>query len=74
MPRMRPCDYLELPFEEQCFQFHETRRVVGTLSSQQVRTPLYTSGIGQWQPYEQWLGPLKSALAETLHEYPSPPY
>jgi tetratricopeptide (TPR) repeat protein len=67
-------DYLELPFEEQCLRFHETRRIAGTLSSQQVRTPLYRSGVDQWRPYEQWLGPLKSALAETLHEYPRSPY
>jgi predicted Zn-dependent protease len=63
-------DYLELPFEEQCLRFHENRRIVRTLSAQQVRTPLYRSGVGQWLPYDEWLGPLKSALAETLPEYP----
>jgi Tfp pilus assembly protein PilF len=67
-------DYLGIPFEEQCLRFHENRRTVHTLSSEQVRTPLYMDGIGQWRPYEQWLGPLKRALTETLNQYPRPPY
>jgi len=63
-------DYLELPFEEQCLRFHENSRVARTLSSQQVQTPLYESGVGQWRPYEEWLGPLKAALGDTLDAHP----
>ncbi len=66
--------YLKLPFEEQCLRFHENRRAVRTISTAQVRMPLYASGVAQWTPYEQWLGPLKSALAAALDRYPlSPP-
>lgn len=65
--------YLELPFEENCLRFHETRRTVGTQSSSQVRRPLYQSGVGQWRPYEPWLGPLKSALGAVLDHYPALP-
>jgi hypothetical protein len=61
--------YLELPFEAQCLRFHENRRTVGTISAAQVRTPLYASGVAQWTPYEQWLGPLKSALGTVLDPY-----
>lgn len=62
--------YLGLPFEDQCLRFHETGRAVHTLSSEQVRTPLYASGIGQWRHYETWLGPLKGALGSILENYP----
>lgn len=69
----RLLDYLELPFEDGCMRFHENKRVVTTLSSEQVRLPLYKSGIAQWQPYEPWLGPLKSALGPILSNYPNVP-
>jgi tetratricopeptide (TPR) repeat protein len=65
--------YLELPFQEQCLRFHENRRVASTLSSEQVRLPLYKSGVAQWRPYEPWLGPLKSSLGPVLDSYPRAP-
>ncbi|HEX4160361.1 MAG TPA: sulfotransferase [Rhizomicrobium sp.] len=65
--------YLELPFEEECLRFHESRRTIRTISTAQVRTPLYASGVAQWTPYEQWLGPLKSALGAVLDHYPLAP-
>lgn len=66
----RLLEYLGLGFEAQCLRPHENRRTAGTISSEQVRAPLYGSGIGQWRPYEQWLGPLKSALGAALDRYP----
>ena len=56
--------YCGLPFEQQCLRFHETRRVVQTVSSEQVRQPLYTEGVDQWRNFEPWLGPLKEALGD----------
>jgi hypothetical protein len=69
----RLLDYLNFPFEEQCLRFHEKERAVTTLSSEQVRRPLYTSGIGHWRNYEPWLGPLKDALGQVLDTYPDAP-
>ncbi|HWY16539.1 MAG TPA: sulfotransferase [Rhizomicrobium sp.] len=66
-------DYLGLPFEEQCLRFHENPRTVRTLSVEQVRMPLYRSGMGQWRPYEPWLGPLRAALGPVLDAYPDVP-
>jgi tetratricopeptide (TPR) repeat protein len=66
-------EYLELPFEEQCLRFHENQRTVKTLSGDQVRQPLYKSGVGQWRPYEPLLGPLKAALGPVLEHYPNAP-
>ena len=54
--------HCDLPFEEACVQFHRTARRVHTASAEQVRRPLNRDGVGQWRPYEPWLGPLKQAL------------
>jgi tetratricopeptide (TPR) repeat protein len=66
-------NYLELPFEERCLRFYENERPVYTQSSEQVRKPLNRSGMGQWVPYEPWLGPLKNALGPILEDYPRVP-
>ena len=62
--------YCGLPFEEQCLRFHETRRVVQTASSEQVRSPLYSESLDQWRNFEPWLGPLKEALGEVASAAP----
>ena len=61
--------YCNLPFEEACLSFWETERAVKTPSSEQVRQPIFKSGVENWQEFESHLGPLKEALGETLHEY-----
>ena len=61
---------LDLPFEEACLAFHQTERAVRTPSSEQVRAPIFRSGVENWQAYEPWLGPLKAALGEVLARYP----
>ena len=66
-------EYLGLPFEEQCLRFHETERAVRTASSEQVRQPLYKSGVDHWKKFEPWLGPLKTALGPVLEKYPDVP-
>ena len=58
----RLLEYCGLPFEEQCLRFFETRRTVQTVSSEQVRRPLYAEGVDQWRHFEPWLEPLKRAL------------
>jgi pentatricopeptide repeat protein len=58
----RMLEFLDLPFEPACVEFHRTRRSVRTASSEQVRQPIYRSGIEQWRHFEPWLDDLKSAL------------
>jgi hypothetical protein len=58
----RMLDFCGLPFEEACLDFHRTERSVRTPSSEQVRQPIYRSGLDAWQHYERWLEPLKRAL------------
>jgi len=66
----RILDYCGLEFEESCINFHETDRSVRTPSSEQVRQPIYQSGIEQWKNFESNLDPLKQALGPILERYP----
>lgn len=54
----RLLDYLGLPFEQGCIDFHETPRAVATISSMQVRRPLYRGSSDEWRKYERFLRPL----------------
>lgn len=66
----RILEFCGLPFEEACLEFYKSRRAVRTPSSEQVRQPIYRSGMEQWQHFEAWLGPMKSALGtEVLEAY-----
>jgi len=69
----RVFEFLGLPFEDQCLRFHETERAVRTASSEQVRMPLYKTGVDHWRKFEPWLGPLKTALGQVLEKYPEVP-
>jgi tetratricopeptide (TPR) repeat protein len=64
---------LGLDFDPACLSAHETRRAVRTASSEQVRRPINRDGVGQWRPYEAWLGPLKAALGPVVDSYPDAP-
>ena len=65
--------FLDQPFEAACMAFHSNARAVRTASSEQVRKPINRDGVGQWQPYEKWLDPLKQALGPVLGAYPRVP-
>jgi hypothetical protein len=58
----RLLDFLELPWDERCLDFHKTERVVRTASQNQVRAPLTREGIGRWHAYIPYAGPLIEAL------------
>lgn len=55
-----------LPFEDACLEFYNTKRSVRTPSSEQVRQPIYRSGLDVWRNYDPWLAPLKYALGSDL--------
>ncbi len=65
----RLLDYCGLPFEDACLKFYENDRAVRTVSSEQVRKPIFRGGLDQWTRFEPWLGPLKSALGSTLDHW-----
>jgi len=68
----RILDYLGLPFEENCLSYYQTDRSIRTPSSEQVRQPIYQSGLEQWRHFEPWLGVLQRELAEEIARYPDP--
>jgi len=58
-----------LDFEPACMAFHETKRPVRTASAEQVRQPLYSSGVGYWRHFETQLEPLRRALGDALERF-----
>lgn len=58
----RLLEYVGLPFDEACLEFHRNPHPVITASSAQVRQPLYASGLEQWKHYEGWLSPARARL------------
>lgn len=57
-------DAAGVDFAPECLRFHENRRAVRTVSSEQVRKPIYRSALEHWRNYEAFLGPLKQALGD----------
>ncbi len=62
----RLLDYCGLPFEAACLRFYENNRAVRTVSSEQVRRPIFREGLDQWRRFEDQLAPLKAALGPSL--------
>lgn len=67
----RILDYCGLPFEASCLNYHETDRSVRTPSSEQVRQPIFASGLDQWRNFEPWLDPLRATLGPVLDRFPA---
>jgi len=63
-------DHCGLPFEEGCLRYHETDRAVKTASSEQVRQPIYTSALGKWRRYEEYLDLWQEQLDYIVDELP----
>ena len=62
----RILDYCGLPFEEACLNFHQNDRAVRTASSEQVRQPIFTSGLDQWTHFAPYLDRLRETLGPEL--------
>ena len=54
--------YCEIPFENECLEFYKSKRSVKTPSAEQVRQPIYKSGMDYWKNYEIYLDELKNNL------------
>ena len=61
--------HCRLPFEAACLNFHATRRPVRTASSEQVRQPLYASGVGYWKHFAKELEPLRVSLGDCIERF-----
>src|SRR5690606_7415845 len=57
-------------FEGQCLDSFKNERPVRTPSSEQVRQPIYTKGIGHWKRFEPHLQPVVRSLGSaTLQRF-----
>ncbi|KCZ94942.1 TPR/sulfotransferase domain-containing protein [Hyphomonas hirschiana VP5] len=59
----RVLDFLGLPFEPACLEFHKASGPVKTASVWQVREALHDRSIGRWKHYETYLRSLPSHAA-----------
>ena len=62
----RLLEFLEVPWNDDCLQFHKSSRVAATISYDQVNQKMYTSSSGRWKRYEKHLGPLIDLLEDYL--------
>jgi tetratricopeptide (TPR) repeat protein len=51
-----------LPWEEACLSFYDNKLPIYTASMLQARRPLSSNSVSRWRKYEDYLGPLISAL------------
>ncbi len=68
----RLLEHCGLSFEAATLSFHENRRPVRTASAEQVRQPLYASGVGYWKRFARELEPLRASLADALERFDTP--
>jgi tetratricopeptide (TPR) repeat protein len=59
--------FCHLPFESSCLDFHQNQRAVRTASSEQVRQPIYNTGLNAWKPFAKHLSILENDLGECLN-------
>jgi tetratricopeptide (TPR) repeat protein len=60
----RLLDFLDLPWEDDCLDFHRREGVVSTASAIQVRQPLHTRSVGIWRHYANELQSLIEVFRE----------
>jgi tetratricopeptide (TPR) repeat protein len=61
----RMLDFIGLPWDARCLEFHQTARVVITASRWQVRQRINAASVGRWRNYEKYLAPLLHLARET---------
>ena len=55
-------NFCQLDWEEECLNFHSTKREVNTASAVQVRKPIYKTSVNLWEKYKENLNPLIKEL------------
>ena len=52
----------DLDWQSECLQFDRSKSTITTASAVEVRKPMYTSSVGVWHQYQDYLQPLFDAL------------
>jgi tetratricopeptide (TPR) repeat protein len=58
----RLIDFLGVPWDSACLEFHRAQTTVLSSSTWQVRQPIYQKSVGRWRNYERHLGALIKSL------------
>ena len=59
-------EFIGLPWDPKCLDFHQTERAVITASKWQVRQKIHSASAGRWRHYEKFVGPLRAALGDVV--------
>ncbi len=62
----RLIEFLDLPWQEDCMEFHKSKRVARTISYDQVNKKMYKTSSGRWKNYEKHLGPLIDIVSDYI--------
>jgi tetratricopeptide (TPR) repeat protein len=65
----RMLEFIALPWDPKCLEFHQTDRVVITASKWQVRQKINASSVGRWRNYEKHVAPLQHLMLRTQHDH-----
>jgi len=66
----RMLEFVGLPWDARCLEFHQTDRVVITASKWQVRQKIHSGSAGRWRRYEKHVAPLRRLLELSRPESP----
>jgi hypothetical protein len=58
-------EFLGLPWEDACLNFHQQKTAVATASASQVREPAHTRSINRWKKYQSNL----TVMIDTLSQH-----
>ncbi|WP_262693641.1 tetratricopeptide repeat-containing sulfotransferase family protein [Kordiimonas aquimaris] len=58
----RLISFLDLPWQDDCLNFHQQKSAVSTASAVQVREPAHTRSVGRWRHYESELQPMTKII------------
>ena len=56
--------HCELEWHDACLDFQHNRSAVATASTAQVREGMHRRGVGRWEKFRPWLGPLEELLRD----------
>jgi hypothetical protein len=62
----RLIEFLDLPWKEECMEFHASKRIARTISYDQVNQKMYNTSSGRWRNYEKHLGPLIDIVSDYI--------
>ena len=62
----RLLSYLDVPWNENCLEFHKSKRVAVTISYDQVNKKMYNTSKGRWANYEKYLAPVMERFEEYM--------